>query len=81
MQELSCEGELKVNKDRVEACCTVMVVELRGDKGMVKKFWEPEQPTTLVELESDAMRQTLEMKEEWGLVAMAGCGKIRKITL
>lgn len=81
MQELSCEGELKVNKDRVEACCTVMVVELRGDKGMVKKFWEPEQPSTLVELESDAMRQTLEKKEEWGLVAMAGCGKIRKITL
>ena len=81
MQELGCEGELIVNKDRVEACCTIMVVELRGDKGMVKRFWKPEQPSTVVELESNGMEETHNKQEEWGLVAMAGCGKIRKITL
>jgi len=76
-----CGGELVLSMQKVAACCRVMVVELRGDKGMVRNYWEPEQPCTLVELEKEVMGQVRLSKDEWQLVAMAECGKIRTIKL
>ena len=48
---------------------------------MVRNYWEPDQPSTFVKLEPDLMAQTKSKKEEWVLVAMAGCGKFRKLAL
>ena len=80
-EEQSCEGELILENDNVRACCSLAVVELRGDKGMVRHYWDPEPLTSSMQLEREVVGKAKTRKEELEVVAMACCGKIRKIAL
>lgn len=80
-QDMKCNGDLILSKNKVTACCQIIVVELRGDKGMVRHFWEPQQPCPVLNLEDKVMNQIKLKKEEWELVMAAHCGRLRKIEL
>ena len=66
---------------QITACCRLAVVELRGKKGMVLSFWTPDPGS---EEEAGDLELAGEMTvrvEHLDIVAMAVCGKIRKLGL
>ena len=72
-----CGQDMVVDGDHVVACCALVVMEWRGENGMVKKSWEPfdEGQSKKTGIEDGAGGAGIE------LVIMASCGKIRKLLL
>ena len=76
-----CLDEIIISKYRVESCCSLAVVELRGKRGLVHQSWEPEP-------EPESSPQVLELDGEMvvtpehiDIVAMSTCGKLSKYLL
>ena len=82
---LSCDGEIAVSGLQVEACCLLALVELRGRRGLVEQTWDlsvSSSQSLLLEQELiQEARRNCQEDQACQLVAMAVCGRLRKVSL
>ena len=82
---LSCDGEIAVSELQVEACCLLALVELRGRRGLVEQSWDlsvSSSQSLLLEQELiQEARRNCQEDQSCQLVAMAVCGRLRKVSL
>ena len=80
---LTCDGEIAVCQTQVEACCLLAVVELRGRRSLVQHSWDlTTSHTPSLLLQQEVMQEVRNSPDQpWQLLAMAVCGRLRKISL